>query len=530
MKSINRWILRIEELTLRTQFILGIPRLSLATKEIHQSTRSVLEKCFVFVSAIVAIILLTSSAYLEADEIARPNFLIMIADDLCWRDLGFQGHPDVKTPNLDRLASEGMRLERMFNPAATCSPTRNAIYTGLHCVRSGAFPNHTRVYDGTKTVFTHLKELGYRVALQNKSHVGPAKSYPYEAISGADDFIQTRQFMARDSKQPWMLSFCSNDPHSPWSRRVGEPLDPSRITVPPYMHDNLTTRQQLAKYFDEITKFDEQVGNLLKLVDESGQRDNTVVVFLSEQGCSLPYGGKWSLYDTGIRASTIVRWPGKIAPGSKSERLLQYTDIAPTFIEIAGGDPTKIDTGCPDADGNRSFDGKSFLSILQGEDRAIHEHVFAQHTTVGVNGYEQPYPSRMVRDTRYKLIRNLAPENVFTIGGIHKGEPLDSWRKDAQSDAKLQKRVDWLFRRTGAELYDLQNDPFEMNNLANDPQYSTIRAALQSRLDAWMAQQGDRGLETEMLAPTRQGKPDREEVSSGPPAKPKKKKAKASSR
>jgi N-sulfoglucosamine sulfohydrolase len=478
-----------------------------------------------FAMAIITASGLTMAAVLGKEESARPNLLIMIADDLCWRDLGFQGHPDVKTPNLDRLATEGMRLERMFNPAATCSPTRNALYSGLHCVRSGAFPNHTRVYDGTKTIFTHLKEMGYRVGLQNKSHVGPAKSYPFEAISGADDLSETKRFITRESEQPWMLSYCSNDPHGPWNRRAGEPLDPSKITVPPYMHDNITTRQQLALYFDEITKFDEQVGNLLKLIDECDQRDNTVVVFLSEQGCSLPYGGKWSLYDTGIRASTIVRWPGKIAPGSKSERLLQYTDIAPTFIEIAGGDPNRIDTGCPDANGKRSFDGTSFLSILKGEDRAIHEHVFAQHTTVGVNGYEQPYPSRMVRDTRYKLIRNLAPDNVFTIGGIHKGEPLDSWKKDAKSDAKLQKRVDWLFRRTSAELYDLQNDPFEMNNLAYDPQYAAVRTALQSKLDAWMAQQGDQGLETEMLATTRQGKPDKDEASSETPAKTKKKKA-----
>jgi N-sulfoglucosamine sulfohydrolase len=482
----------------------------------------ILNRCL-FAVAMLSASLWISTAASGADEPARPNLLIMIADDLCWRDLGYQGHPDVKTPHLDRLASEGMRLERMFNPAATCSPTRNALYSGLHPVRSGAFPNHTRLYDGTKSVFSYLKEMGYRVALQNKSHVGPAKSYPYQSINGADDLSETKQFMTRDDKQPWMLSYCSNDPHGPWDRRAGEPQDPAKITVPPYMHDNLETRRQLATYFDEITKFDEQVGNLLKLIDECGQRDNTVVVFLSEQGCSLPFGGKWSLYDTGVRVSTIVRWPGQVAPGSQSEQLLQLTDIPPTFVEIAGGDPKKIDTGCPDAQGNRAFDGKSFLSILRGEDKAIHEHVFAQHTTVGVNGYKEPYPSRMVRDSRYKLIRNLAPENVFTIGGIHKGEPIASWLEDAKSDPQLAKRVDWLFRRPGAELYDLQNDPFEMNNLAEQPQYSSMRTALQSKLDAWMAQQGDRGLETEMLAPSRQGKPDEQEPGSA--TKPKKKKA-----
>jgi hypothetical protein len=144
-----------------------------------------------FAVAILLATIFTSAGVLPAEESVRPNLLIMIADDLCWRDLGYQGHPDVKTPNLDRLASEGMRLERMFNPAATCSPTRNALYSGLHCIRSGAFPNHTRLYDGTKSIFSHLKEMGYRVALQNKGHVGPFKSYPYESISGADDLTET---------------------------------------------------------------------------------------------------------------------------------------------------------------------------------------------------------------------------------------------------------------------------------------------------------------------------------------------------
>lgn len=482
--------------------------------------------CLFFLIAISTSVLATASVA-GAEEIgARPNLLIVIADDLCWRDLGYQGHPNVKTPNLDQLAAEGMRLQRMFNPAATCSPTRNALYSGLHCIRNGAFPNHTRLYDGTKTVFTYLRELGYRVALQNKDHVGPAASYPYEAIKGADDLTHTKEFLTRNRQQPWMLSYCSNDPHSPWDRGAEGAYDPTKISVPPYMHDNPTTRAELADYLGEITKFDQQVGNLLKLIDDCGQRENTVVVFLSEQGCSLPYGGKWSLYDTGIRVSTIVRWPGKVVPGSQSEQLLQLTDITPTFVQIAGGDPAKIDTGCPDSTGNRSFDGKSFLSILRGEETTIHEHVYAQHTTVGVNGFKEPYPSRMVRNSRYKLVLNLAPENVFTIDGIHQGAVIDSWIEDAKSNSQLAKRVDWLFRRPSAELYDLQNDPFELNNLAENPQLAAVRTALQAKLDAWMAQQGDRGLDTELLAQTRQGKSDSDKVETTATANPKKKQSK----
>lgn len=448
----------------------------------------------------------------------RPNLLLIIADDLCWRDLGYEGNPDVKTPNLDKLHSESMHLKGMFNPATSCSPTRHSLYTGLYPIRSGAYPNHTRVYDGTKSLFTHLKTTGYRVALQNKTHVGPASSFPYEHIDGADDLTATTAFVTRDAAQPWFMVFASNDPHSPWTR--GPKYDPSKITVPPYLHDNAITREALAKYFGEISKLDEQVGALMKLLADTKQSENTVVLFVSEQGSSFPYGGKWSVYDNGIHASAILRWPAKVKPGS-STALMQYVDVPPTFLAAAGIAPTKIDVGCPDAKGATGFDGRSFLPVLLGETDTLRDHIFAQHTTVGTIGAIGPYPMRAVRDTRYKLIRNLAPELTYTIGGIHQGEPLDSWEADARQDHQLADRVKWLFNRSGEELYDLQVDPYEFKNLAADPALAEIKAKLQKELDTWIIQQGDKGLETENLASTRQGKSDE-----GEPKEPKKGKGK----
>jgi uncharacterized sulfatase len=452
----------------------------------------------------VALALAMAALAAAPSSAARPNFLIVVADDLCWRDLGYQRHPDVKTPNIDRLAREGMRLDGMFSPAATCSPARHAFYTGLFPVRSGAFPNHTRVHDGTKSIFTHLADLGYRVAVQNKTHVGPATSFPYEHLPDADDLTATAAFIRRDRDQPWLLAYCSSDPHAPWTRGPRQLYDPNTITVPPYMHDNARTREALAGYFREITQLDTQVGHLLKLLDDAGQATETVVLFVSEQGCSLPYGGKWTLYDTGVRVSAILRWPGVVQPGTQSTALIQYVDVPPTLIDLAGGDPAEVDTGCPDADGRRTFDGRSFAAVLRGETEAFREYVFAQHTTVGVIGAKEPYPSRMVRDRRYKLIRNLAPENTFEITGIHHGQPLESWQDDARTDPRLARRVQWLFKRPGAELYDFDTDPYEMKNLAADPGHAEIQSRLQGELDAWMRQQGDRGLETELLAPTRQ--------------------------
>lgn len=454
----------------------------------------------------------------KASAADRPNFLIIIADDLCGHDLGYEGNRDVRTPQLDKLCGESMHLRGMYNPATSCSPTRHALYTGLYPIRSGAFPNHTRVYDGTKSLFTYLKAAGYRTALQNKEHVGPASSFPYEHLPGADDLTPTRGFLARDADQPWFLVFASNDPHSPWTR--GPKYDPAELTVPPYLHDNAITRELLSQYYGEISKLDEQVGALLKLLDETKQSANTLVLFVSEQGSSFPYGGKWSVYDNGIHSSALVRWPGKIKPGSSSRALMQYVDVAPTMLAAAGIDPTKIDVGCPDADGAKGFDGRSFLPILLGETDKLRDCIFAQHTTIGTNGAIGPYPMRAVRDARYKYIRNLVPEKTYTIGGIHRGQPMESWQADAENDPAQAARVDWLFHRPGEELYDLESDPYELKNVADDPKLYEIKAALSEKLNAWMAQQGDRGIETELLAPSRQGKSDEGE------GKTKKKKSK----
>jgi uncharacterized sulfatase len=356
-------------------------------------------------------------------------------------------------------------------------------------------------------MFSHFKGLGYRVALQGKEHVGPAATFPYEhiGVKGEDNFDATRTFMVRDAEEPWLLVFASNDPHGPWTRGPKGLYDPAEITVPPYLHDNDVTRKQLADYYREITQLDEQVGALMSLLEETNQTARTLVMFVSEQGSSFPYGGKWSVYDNGIRVATVIRWPGKIAPGSTSEALVQYPDVLPTFLEAAGVDPATIDAGCPDANGQRGLDGRSFLDVLTGRSDQLRDYVFAQHTTVGINGYLQPYPMRAVRDSRYKLIRNLAPQNTYTIGGIHRGQPITSWIEDSKNDPKLAARIEWLFHRPAEELYDLSADPYEMRNLADDPHFADIKDRLGRELDAWMAQQGDQGMATERVALSRQG-------------------------
>lgn len=461
------------------------------------------------VRVLVAFSLFNCGAF-AAGSAGSPNFLLILADDLNRDDLGVSGNPDVKTPNIDRLAGEGMTLKRMFTPASTCSPCRHALYTGLFPVRSGAYPNHTMVDRTTRSLFTHLKERGYRVALHTKSHVQPPEAFPFEKIGrNEDDFEAFSTFIQASPGQPWLVVFASHDPHSPWNRGPRDLYDPAKLTLPPWLMDTPETRKSLAGYYAEISALDHQVGQLLERLAAAGQDGQTLVLFLSEQGSSFPYGGKWSLYENGIHAAAFIRWPGKIRAGSSSLALMQYVDVAPTFLEACGVDPETIDTGCPDSRGGRGFDGRSFLGILTGKTSAHRDYVFAQHTAVGVRGNRTPYPIRSVRDARYKLIRNLCPENRFWIGGLHGNAIYRSWQREVANQPEWAPRIRALSERPAEELYDLETDPFETRNLAAEPALASIRERLGRELDAWMAQQGDKGVATELAAKSRRWKESR---------------------
>ena len=445
-----------------------------------------------------------------ADRAAeRPNFLVILADDATWTDFGFTGSPDAHTPHLDRLAARSLRFDRMYSPASCCSPTRNALYTGLGPVRSGAYPNHTRVKAGTRSLFTYLKGAGYRVALQGKQHIGPPASYPYEYLGDvpAGAPAATEKFLdSVPEDQPWLLVYASHEPHVPWTRGDRSRFDADELTVPPTMVDTPETRAALLQYHAEISALDAEVGTLLDVVERAGETENTVVIFLSEQGSQIPGGGKWTCWEVGVRAATLIRWPGRIEPGT-TDALASYLDVTPTLLDLAGIDPTAVETGAPDALGNDGFDGRSLLPVLLGDATEHHDVAFSEHTNVGINGFTAPFPIRSAAGPRYKYIRNLAPGNEFRIGGTRNSTAFQSWRALAASgDARAAALVERIRRRPAEELYDLRTDPYELTNLADDPALSAEKAALSDALDAWMNQQGDRGMATERDAPRRQGR------------------------
>ncbi len=471
-----------------------------------------------------ALLLLAPLAALHAADApsAKPNIVIFIADDLTWHDVACFGGPTVaKTPNLDKLASEGLKLTGFFSPASVCSPTRQALLTGIYPVRSGAYPNHAVVEDGTRSLPHYLKALGYRTACIGKTHFGPPESYPFDMMvpmkgeagggkgedagDGALDTDGLGRFIAADKARPFCAYIATHEPHSPWTKGDQSAYTAAAVKLPPYLVDTPETRQALAKYYAEVTLMDAQVGAVMHLLEKNGLAGNTLLMFVSEQGSSVPHG-KWTLYDPGIRVAAIARWPGKITPGTENAALVQYVDIAPTLIEAAGGDPARIDTGRPDANGQRGFDGRSMLSVLTGQTDHLRDYVFAEHTARGIIRGPGAYGTRAVRDSRWKLIVNLEPESTFS-NAISDGPILKSWRKKGEAgDTFAREQSAFYTKRPALELYDLQADPWELTNVATLPENAGTITRLRAQLDAWMRQQGDRGDATEREAKKHQHK------------------------
>ena len=437
----------------------------------------------------------------------RPNLVFIIADDCTFLDMGVYGG-QAKTPTLDKLASEGMQFSRCFQAAPMCSPTRHNIYTGIYPVKSGAWPNHTRVYPGTKSIAHYLGEAGYRVALSGKTHIGPRTSFPFEyskefrsANPSADDPYPTLEKLFTDSKtsgKPFCLFACSNEPHTPYDKGDVSAYDPAKLTLPPTFVDTPNTRQEYAKYLAEITYFDAQCAALLKLIDKHDLAKNTLVMVVSEQGSGFPFA-KWTCFELGLTSGMIVRWPGTVAAGAKSSALVEYVDVTPTFLDAAG-----IETP-------NTMDGRSFLPVLTGERAEHKQYTFGLQTTRGIGQGSENFGIRTAGTKTHRYIRNLNPTETFknfvTRPGGDKADFWMSWIEKAKAgDPHAVAMTEKYQHRDAEELYDVENDPHCLNNLIDDPRLAELKGDLSTRLDAWMESQGDEGAATEALAHTRKSK------------------------
>ena len=426
----------------------------------------------------------------------RPNILVMIADDMARCELGCYGGQNLATPNIDRVANEGMLMTSNFASAAMSVPIRASMYTGLYPVRNGSYRNHKATYRGSRSVTHFLSELGYRVGRTGKDHpANQPKVYAFEKVPGfpvgctksrpplaTTDGI--REFINRSADEPFCLFVCSINSHMPWDAGDASEFDPSKVVLPPNCIDNQATRELFCDYLAEIRLFDNEVGKVMEALRESGKEDNTLVILLSEQGPRMLFG-KWTCYNYGQSSAFIARYPGHIKPGSRSDALVQYEDILPTLIEVAGGE--RVDT----------LDGVSQLPVLLGKKREVRRWAFGLHN----NHPEGPaYPSRSIQDKRYKLIVNLTPEVAYTNTRMMKDKDRmwTSWLETIKTDEHARWLMDKYRNRPKLEFYDLEKDPWELNNLASQPRYAKRIRAMQNELELWMKEQGDRGAEMDL--------------------------------
>ncbi len=430
------------------------------------------------------------------EKAKRPNIVLIISDDVRMLDLGCYGSPDSKTPNINRLASEGLKFNNFFQAVAMSSPTRHCMLTGIYPVRSGAYPNHTFINDGIHTLPYYLKNEGYRVAIQGKRHFNPESAFPFEYLSpsGANvDISLMEPFVADVAKtgEPFFLYVASHDAHSPWTRGDRTLFDADKLTLPPTLADTKETREAYRNYLAEINLLDSDVGRVDALIKKYNLDKNTIFIFTSEQGHSFPFA-KWTCYDAGVRTGFIVRWPGVVKPGSTTDAYCEYVDITPTLTDIAKAKTDKLD-------------GRSFLPVLQGKAKEHKSEVYSLHTTRGIINGSEYFGIRMVRDHKFSYILNLTPEAKFQNAATNPKDKIwASWLEKAKSDGFAASRVNAYATRPAEELYDMKKDPFQMNNLAADPAYAKEKARLRKLLDAWMARQGDKGQQTELEAKAHQ--------------------------
>ncbi|MEC9096966.1 MAG: sulfatase, partial [Planctomycetota bacterium] len=339
----------------------------------------------------------------------QPNFLIIMADDCTYNDLPLYGGQNAITPNIDGLASQGLTFTRAYLSEAMCQPCRAELYSGRYPLGNGCAWNHSASLESVTSMPQHLSALGYRVGLAGKVHVKPTKAFPFENVKGFDSncvrnptkphFLSgVEDFIGRDKRQPFCLVVALVEPHVPWVMGDASVYPPAEIKLPPNIANTARTREDFGRYLAEITYMDDQVGQLLDTLDKSGFAENTFVLFSSEQGAQFP-GCKWTNWDTGLHTALVARWPGKIAAATNTDALVQYADVLPTLVTLAGGETRQ-----------HQYDGMEFSEVLFGNTTEHRKYVYGMHNNIP----EGPsYPIRTVSDGTYRYIENLRSDEIY---------------------------------------------------------------------------------------------------------------------
>lgn len=438
---------------------------------------------------------------------SRPNIVLMVADDH-GRDTNCYGNPAIKTPNLDGLAKEGVVFKNSFCTTASCAASRSVILTGVQNHTNGTYGHthgchHFACFDDVVTLPALLNKAGYKTARVGKTHYAPESIFPFQEGHPAGKFGRDDVRMSEGCRElikgdkPFFLYWCSHNPHRSGGKVESHPCKPDKfgnpdkpfpddeempykddeIFVPSYLPDTAEVRAELAQYCQSTSRLDRGVGRLMQILKDEGKYDNTVVIYISDNGAAFP-GAKTTLYEPGMNLPCIVRSPLHQNRGTVCDGLVTWADLTPTILDFA------------EAYNNpKAFYGRSFKDIIDQESpKNWRDEVCVAHTFHEITNY---YPMRVVRAKKYKFIWNIA--HPLTYSSASDLWSSASWQGALKDGLEKygRRNIDAYLHRQRFELYDLENDPDEIINLAGKPEYTSIVEEFCEKLKAFQKETKD---------------------------------------
>ena len=448
--------------------------------------------------ALMIVLMLIPAAFAAAGS-RTPNVLLITSEDN-GPELACYGDRYARTPNLDRLAAEGVRFERAFVATASCSESRAALLTGLYPHQNGQIglaTHHYRMFGELPNMASRLKARGYRTGLIGKLHVNPESAFPFDYrpnVSKCNTFsrrdvrrvaeLAGEFFAAGDA--PFFLMVNYADAHLPFLRQQhgspAAPLSGDDVRPLPWIGiDNERLRESQADYYNCIMRLDDGIGRLMETLDRAGLSKRTLVIYLGDHGAQFPRG-KLASYESSLHVPLIVRLPGGDGAGLVRGELVSTVDVLPTVLEAVGAE-------VPD-----ELAGRSLVPLTMGRDVRWREYLFAEY-----HGHYPPlyFPQRTVRDDRYKLILNLLQDRDNPVAATYSqtdNPPYGSYVTPSDvataSDQTKRAYATWS-DSPPMELYDLKNDPYEWQNRADDPALADVQSRLLAELDNWRKRTAD---------------------------------------
>lgn len=415
----------------------------------------------------------------------KPNFVFIIADDVSFNDIGCYGNKVVKTPNIDRLAAEGLRFTNAFLTASSCSPSRCSIISGKYPHCNGAAELHTPLPPNEIPFPLLLREKGYYTAQAGKWHMGPSAYRAFDLYTDGKKYNNgdggennwVKFLKERPKEKPFFFWLASHDAHRPWGADTFKIThDPSKVIIPPYFDDTPETRQDIASYYNEIGRFDYYIGKVREELEKQGVLENTVIIVTADNGRPFPRC-KTRVYDSGMQTPFVVFWPKGIKDkGAHPEGLVSSLDIAPTILELAGVDSPK------------EYQGKSFTPMLKNPGAEIRKNVFSEH-----NWHDYQAHERMIRTKDYLYLVNALPNLTNCGPADSKTSPTQAALNHLRDMGKLTPAQADVFviPRPREELYDVTNDPEQLLNLVSVPKYRKKLEEMRALLLKWQSDTRD---------------------------------------